>query len=89
LAQKIDHLVGRQFVAERGEADQVAKQDGGFRDPVGDHHLAAAHAIDDALRQDVQKQRFGPALFLFELGYEFFFPVTQPFFFQRGADARL
>ena len=76
-------------MAERGKPDQIAKQDRGFRDAVGNHHLAAAHAIDNALRQDVQKQRLGPALFLFELNDEFLLPVTQPFFLQRGADARL
>jgi hypothetical protein len=50
--------------------------------------MAVSHAVDDALRQDVQQQGFRTLLFPFQVGDEFLLPVAEPFPLQRRADAR-
>src|SRR6516162_10037527 len=88
-AKELDGAVRRQLLAQRGKPDQVAEQDGGIPDAVGDDALALAHALDHHLRQDIEQQRLRALPFLFEVVDEFLLAVAQPLLLQGRIGARM
>ena len=70
------------------EADEIAEQHGDLGKTVGDDFFAALQPLGDGLGQDVQQEPFGKFLLGLQLLEERLLLVAEPFFRERGFDAR-